>query len=380
MPAVRTQLFGWTPPSSSPPDHRPQRDPSWVPRPRNAFIIFRCEFSRDYAASNSKDSSGSTRHQHSDKTISKRAGEAWRRLSERERRSYKVLADLERQEHAKRNPNYRFRPVKRPKSITSRRTRSHPATANVVAADDQRPQSEGTSSVADVGYFQEPQPPQWALERRFSAPDAYHPQWGMDNRFSTPASISPPQWALERRFSAPDVSHPQWGMDNRFPTPDSTSPPQWALERRFSAPDVSRPQWGMDNRFSTPDSMPPPQWALGRRLSAPDAYRPQGAVERTFSTPVLPGPQWGMDSQTLIPNVSPSQNWGIMEGSFSAPEVIPPQWSMEKTFQDSTTTALPLLEQPPAVRQEMPGMPQIQDDFGIHDGLFDAFYAGNSTL
>jgi HMG (high mobility group) box len=87
------------------------RDPDWVPRPRNAFIIFRCEYSRKHARdpSDSSDKSG-----RSDKTLSKRAGEEWRRLSAAEREQYKILAEQEKAAHALQNPDYRFKPMRRP--------------------------------------------------------------------------------------------------------------------------------------------------------------------------------------------------------------------------------------------------------------------------
>ncbi|KAI0255319.1 hypothetical protein BJV78DRAFT_1330530 [Lactifluus subvellereus] len=84
-----------------------QRDPDWVPRPRNAFIIFRCEYSRKHARDPSDSSD-------SDKTLSKRAGEEWRRLSAAEREQYKILAEQEKAAHALQNPDYRFKPVRRP--------------------------------------------------------------------------------------------------------------------------------------------------------------------------------------------------------------------------------------------------------------------------
>jgi len=86
------------------------RDPDWVPRPRNAFIIFRCEYSRKHARDPSDSSDRSSR---SDKTLSKRAGEEWRRLSPAEREQYKILAEQEKAAHALQNPDYRFKPVRR---------------------------------------------------------------------------------------------------------------------------------------------------------------------------------------------------------------------------------------------------------------------------
>lgn len=92
------------------------RDPDWVPRPRNAFIIFRCEYSRKHARDPSDPSDRSSR---CDKTLSKRAGEEWRRLSAAEREQYKVLAEQEKVTHALQNPDYRFKPMRRPSPATS---------------------------------------------------------------------------------------------------------------------------------------------------------------------------------------------------------------------------------------------------------------------
>lgn len=92
------------------------RDPDWVPRPRNAFIIFRCEYSRRHARDPSDPSDRSSR---CDKTLSKRAGEEWRRLSAAEREQYKLLAEQEKVTHALQNPDYRFKPMRRPSSGVS---------------------------------------------------------------------------------------------------------------------------------------------------------------------------------------------------------------------------------------------------------------------
>ena len=95
------------------PEPEPVRrgDPEWVARPRNPFIIFRCEYSREHAKEGKRVRRlpGSQ----ADKTLSKRAAEAWHQLSAEEKNRFKKLADGEREEHARRYPNYRFRPVKR---------------------------------------------------------------------------------------------------------------------------------------------------------------------------------------------------------------------------------------------------------------------------
>ncbi|KAF8264251.1 hypothetical protein EI94DRAFT_1806067 [Lactarius quietus] len=117
------------------------RDPDWVPRPRNAFIIFRCEYSRKHARDPSDPSDRSSR---CDKTLSKRAGEEWRRLSAAEREQYKVLAEQEKVTHARQNPDYRFKPMRRPPPVCSGVPFRHgPA---------QRPERSATSPTRDTGH------------------------------------------------------------------------------------------------------------------------------------------------------------------------------------------------------------------------------------
>ncbi|KAF8655834.1 hypothetical protein AX16_002918 [Volvariella volvacea WC 439] len=93
-------------------EHIPKRgDPAWVARPRNPFIIFRCEYSQTHCREGKRirRPPGAP----PEKSLSKRAAEAWYVLPEEEKMKYKELADIEREEHAKMYPQYRFRPAKR---------------------------------------------------------------------------------------------------------------------------------------------------------------------------------------------------------------------------------------------------------------------------
>ncbi|KAF8630654.1 hypothetical protein AX15_002804 [Amanita polypyramis BW_CC] len=85
-------------------------DPSWVARPRNAFIIFRCEYARLHSRVGRRIRRTRTS---AEKSLSKRAAEAWHQLPSQERDHFKTLADQERREHALLHPDYRFRPAKR---------------------------------------------------------------------------------------------------------------------------------------------------------------------------------------------------------------------------------------------------------------------------
>jgi len=98
-------------------------DPEWAPRPRNAFIIYRCDFTREH----SRDGPKGRNQPHTDKSLSKRAGEAWRRLSAEERNRYQDMAEDEKKRHAELYPNYHFRPARKTgssKGSKSRRARS----------------------------------------------------------------------------------------------------------------------------------------------------------------------------------------------------------------------------------------------------------------
>ena len=82
------------------------KDPEHVPRPRNAFIIFRCDFTQKYLASGDSERASGP----GGKSLSKRAGEAWQNEKPETKRYYKKLADEERARHRINYPGYRFRP------------------------------------------------------------------------------------------------------------------------------------------------------------------------------------------------------------------------------------------------------------------------------
>ncbi|THU98375.1 hypothetical protein K435DRAFT_31800 [Dendrothele bispora CBS 962.96] len=74
-----------------------------VPRPRNAFIIFRC----NYVKNRSPESSGNRQCQGS---LSQDAAAAWRKATKDVKDHYHRLAKEEKLKHTKDYPGYRFRP------------------------------------------------------------------------------------------------------------------------------------------------------------------------------------------------------------------------------------------------------------------------------
>ncbi|RDB30845.1 putative transcription factor SOX-14 [Hypsizygus marmoreus] len=74
-----------------------RRDADHVPRPRNAFIIYRSHVC--------KTSSG-----HDQNQISIRAGKAWKALNKEEKQPFILLAEKEKRDHQEKFPNYTYTP------------------------------------------------------------------------------------------------------------------------------------------------------------------------------------------------------------------------------------------------------------------------------
>ncbi len=89
-------------PHSSPARSRSaiSRDPSYVPRPRNAFMLFRIEFN----ARKQRHQGNLTR-----KDVSQLAGACWRELLESRKQVYRDMASKERDFHMAKHPSYTYR-------------------------------------------------------------------------------------------------------------------------------------------------------------------------------------------------------------------------------------------------------------------------------
>lgn len=81
-----------------------------IPRPRNAFIIFRGDFSSRFRTS--RDQKRGT----ANADISKLAGQTWRRIGKKGQAEYQVRAAQEKEEHRKQYPNYHYTPMKKIKA------------------------------------------------------------------------------------------------------------------------------------------------------------------------------------------------------------------------------------------------------------------------
>jgi len=83
--------------------------PQHIPRPPNAFILYRSDIIRRYKEAQ-KTSPGGAAEEKKQQTFSKVAGEGWRKLSDEERQVWLDLAEERKLAHQERFPEYRFAP------------------------------------------------------------------------------------------------------------------------------------------------------------------------------------------------------------------------------------------------------------------------------
>ncbi|KAG1749620.1 uncharacterized protein EDB91DRAFT_754160 [Suillus paluster] len=91
------------------------KDPDHVPRPRNAFMLFRSAFAAAQKIG--------TNVEHDNRHITRIIAHCWNRLSESEKQVWRNKAATEKAIHAIKYPNYRFNPVVRAKKPTKRKVR-----------------------------------------------------------------------------------------------------------------------------------------------------------------------------------------------------------------------------------------------------------------
>ncbi|GLB38869.1 hypothetical protein LshimejAT787_0600310 [Lyophyllum shimeji] len=90
------------PPDPSKKSHAKRQPLGHVPRPRNAFILFRCDFVRQ------KKVPADVENDH--RNISRIAGGVWRTMREEERRPWVEMAEKEKERHGREYPGYRYTP------------------------------------------------------------------------------------------------------------------------------------------------------------------------------------------------------------------------------------------------------------------------------
>ncbi|KAJ7119596.1 high mobility group box domain-containing protein, partial [Mycena epipterygia] len=72
-----------------------------IPRPRNAFILFRC----DYGRQNER-----TTRERDQNDVSRMVGHLWRNMTDDQRAPWVVMAEAEKKKHAALYPGYKYTP------------------------------------------------------------------------------------------------------------------------------------------------------------------------------------------------------------------------------------------------------------------------------
>ncbi|KAG9314706.1 hypothetical protein JVU11DRAFT_5515 [Chiua virens] len=104
------------PPSRSPPRNK---NPDHIPRPRNAFMLFRSAFAAAQKISSNIE--------HDNRHITRIISYCWNRLSDAEKQVWRDKAAAEKMRHAERYPGYRFSPVGRTNKPIKRNVRRNGA-------------------------------------------------------------------------------------------------------------------------------------------------------------------------------------------------------------------------------------------------------------
>lgn len=92
-------------PTYIPPDlkkkpHAKKQPPGHIPRPRNPFILFRCDYVRQ------KKIPAQVEKDH--RNISRIVGQIWRQMNDKQKEPWILMADKEKVAHSKLYPSYRF--------------------------------------------------------------------------------------------------------------------------------------------------------------------------------------------------------------------------------------------------------------------------------
>ena len=239
----------------APPGKR--RSLGYIPRPPNAFMLFRADFVRQ------KHVPGSIETNHG--SLSKIIGNCWRSLPLEEKRIWEIKAKQEKEAHSKRYPGYRFRPVhnkdkakKKDKALaTPEDERRCEEVAQLLLEGMKGDELAAAIRKLDQGKAvapaaPQPQHPSFYPPRRPSSvplPDSrFHPIalpsvsfFASTSRSASPVnniSRSARMIIGQRRPSSalPHFGRTSWGVDDipMFPSvfvPDFFSPPQPSLQR-----------------------------------------------------------------------------------------------------------------------------------------------------
>jgi HMG (high mobility group) box len=165
--------------------HSRRREPDHIPRPRNAFIIFRSSYISGR--------SGAGEGQQNE--LSKQAGNVWNRLTREEKEKYIVLAEYEKKRHQEMYPDYVYCPTR---GAASRKSIAKPKKAR--KSSEFTPSVSSKSTTPDIPFaaptLRRPRAAaQLAVQRFIQA--SFSPSPLVSPLVSPPPEDSPMQKSLE---------------------------------------------------------------------------------------------------------------------------------------------------------------------------------------
>ena len=116
----------YVPPDPTKKSHARRQPHGHVARPRNAFILFRCDFVRQ------KKIPPDVENDH--RNISRIAGSVWREMTAEDKAPWVKMAETEKEVHMKLNPGYRYSPVGSTTALKKRKRGDIPDAESVVLA------------------------------------------------------------------------------------------------------------------------------------------------------------------------------------------------------------------------------------------------------
>ncbi|KAI1453804.1 hypothetical protein F4805DRAFT_469822 [Annulohypoxylon moriforme] len=289
-----------------------------VPRPRNAFILYRQHYQGQVAA----------RHPGlANPEISKLIGEQWREQPEEIKNNWKRLAEEEKIRHQRQYPDYRYQPRRGGKTASSRplpatgEDPGHcPKCGGRYIATPRTPSTPFSAATPDIARPTSNMPPYVTPnprvietdhlrrgsasstmsldhDRRYTQPQLH----GVEEDYSMMSPMAAPMDAKRRRFNGPNIfvpGSPPMGYvsadprDPRFQRPSAAGQPMSAAG--YGPGPLPRPgvQYHASNLANHPHMQPPPRPPMSYQpVQTPS--RPSNAFDESLRLPPL---------QTQIPN------------------------------------------------------------------------------
>jgi len=327
--------------------HAKKKPASYIPRPKNAFIIFRTMYSKwNSMLPKAEDADSPHTQKITDhRTLSKAAGDAWRRMTEEEKGPYKELADADKAQHRINYPDYKYSPGERAPPY-----RRGPKPKNATHRSDSPPSSAASDSqdniVDDVVTLQPPP------RRSSSCPPptaTVHNGWSASN-ILMPPPFSHPQQHYGDATLAPIFTDP-WSNGLAVPQDNSHQRGLDPLYWRRGSKDDFRVPYGQQGGYShnAYNALP----SFSRRVSRDDSFINYHSYGPTsfHHQPTLPP----------LPSTSVQDQW-----SLDVPQDT--RWDRKRSMDDLDMHFMSAFPQVTRIAREHGGRRPSRDDSMINYG------------